>query len=98
MVYATLLGGSGLDEALAVAVDTSIPPNAYVTGTTQSKNFPTNGTKPLISPRLHVNATANAFLTVVAENPSTGMTLARVLDLSGRIGFGFRAGCRGPRL
>ena len=34
LIYATLLGGSGLDEALAVAVDDSMPANAYVTGTT----------------------------------------------------------------
>ncbi len=74
VVYATLLGGSGLDEALAVAVDTSIPPNAYVTGTTRSKNFPTNGTTAAYQPSLHVNATANAFLSVIALNPTTGAT------------------------
>jgi len=77
VIYATLLGGSGLDEALAVAVDDSIPANAYVTGTTQSKNFPTNGTNAPYQSSLHVNATANAFLSVIAQNPSTGMaTLA----------------------
>jgi hypothetical protein len=77
VIYATLLGGSGLDEALAVAVDDSIPANAYVTGTTQSKNFPTNGANAPYQSSLHVNATANAFLSVIAQNPSTGMaTLA----------------------
>jgi hypothetical protein len=74
VVYATLLGGSGLDEALAVAVDTSIPPNAYVTGTTRSTNFPTNGTTAAYQPNLHVSATANAFLSVIALNPTTGVT------------------------
>jgi hypothetical protein len=74
VIYATLLGGSGLDEALAVAVDNSIPANAYVTGTTQSANFPTNGVVAPYQSHLHVNATANAFLSVVAQNPATGMT------------------------
>jgi hypothetical protein len=74
VIYATLLGGSGLDEALAVAVDDSIPANAYVTGTTQSTNFPTNGTNARYQSSLHVNATANAFLSVIAQNSSTGMT------------------------
>ena len=38
LVYSTFLGGSGLDEAQGVAVDAS--GNAYVTGFTQSSNFP----------------------------------------------------------
>jgi hypothetical protein len=74
VIYATLLGGSGLDQALAVAVDDSIPANAYVTGTTGSANFPTNGSTTPFQSHLHVGATANAFLSVVAQNPSTGMT------------------------
>ena len=43
LVYATLLGGGSADQALAVAVDSGTPANAYVTGITQSKNFPTTG-------------------------------------------------------
>ncbi len=39
LVYSTYLGGSGNDEGLGVAVDAS--GNAYVTGYTQSSNFPT---------------------------------------------------------
>jgi hypothetical protein len=38
-VYSTYLGGSGGDEGLGIAVDASN--NAYVTGFTQSTNFPT---------------------------------------------------------
>ena len=72
VIYATLLGGSGLDEALAVGVDNSIPANAYVTGTTQSRNFPTNGAMAAYQPALHANAAANAFLSVIAQNPTTG--------------------------
>jgi hypothetical protein len=39
LVYSTYLGGGGDDSALAVAVDSS--GNAYVTGLTQSADFPT---------------------------------------------------------
>jgi hypothetical protein len=39
LVYSTLLGGSGEDRASAVAVDSS--GDAYVTGQTNSTNFPT---------------------------------------------------------
>lgn len=42
LVYSTYLGGSGLDEATAIAVSTT--GFAYVTGVTRSTNFPTQGT------------------------------------------------------
>jgi uncharacterized protein (TIGR03437 family) len=38
LIYSTFLGGSGFDEGLAIAVDTS--GSAYVTGDTKSTNFP----------------------------------------------------------
>ncbi|HEY2933304.1 MAG TPA: SBBP repeat-containing protein [Acidobacteriota bacterium] len=39
VVYSTYLGGSGLEQGWAIAVDAS--GNAHVTGSTQSTNFPT---------------------------------------------------------
>ncbi len=39
VVYATYLGGAGKDEALGIAVDATL--SAYVTGQTQSIDFPT---------------------------------------------------------
>ncbi|PYN01523.1 MAG: hypothetical protein DME07_12980, partial [Candidatus Rokuibacteriota bacterium] len=39
LVFSTYLGGTGFDEGLAIAVDTN--GNAYVTGDTDSTNFPT---------------------------------------------------------
>jgi hypothetical protein len=39
LVYSTYLGGNSVDEAFGIALDSSA--NAYVTGYTQSSNFPT---------------------------------------------------------
>lgn len=74
LVYATLLGGSDADEALGVAVDSANPPNAYVTGMTESPDFPVSGATPGFQTALHANATSNAFLAVISQNASTGMT------------------------
>jgi len=77
LVYATLLGGNESDQAFAVAVDSSTPPKAYVTGTTSSTNFPTNGAVAAYQTSLPSNATtqtSNAFLSVIAQNASTGKT------------------------
>jgi hypothetical protein len=40
LLYSTYLGGSGTDEALAIALDTATPPKAYITGQTSSSDFP----------------------------------------------------------
>ena len=74
--YGTFLGGSGSDQALAIAVSTnSLPGTVYVTGTTQSTDFPlSKGTalqtclglpgQTACSPAS--SQTSNAFLTVIS--------------------------------
>jgi hypothetical protein len=87
VVYATLLGGSGVDRALAVAVDSANPPSVYVTGMTQSANFPVNGTNAPYQNTLRanplVNGSANAFLSVVLQD---GITAATSLTYSTYLG------------
>jgi hypothetical protein len=70
--YGTFLGGAGLDQALAIAVGTNLPAAAYVTGTTQSSNFPINGS---VAPfQATLKGTANTFLSVIVQDATTGAT------------------------
>ena len=87
LVYATLLGGAGADQALAIGLDSANPPNAYITGTTQSSNFPTNGTVGAYQAGLHPNATANAFLSVVSQNAITGQSALAYSTYFGGIAY-----------
>jgi hypothetical protein len=83
LVYATFLGGSALDKAMAVAVDTATPPNAYVTGVTQSVNFPVNGTQAPYQASL--NGPSDAFVSVVGVNKN-GMTVLNYSTFLGGTG------------
>ncbi|HLV96143.1 MAG TPA: choice-of-anchor D domain-containing protein [Candidatus Acidoferrales bacterium] len=77
LLYATLLGGNGSDQAFAVAVDSASPPDAYVTGTTSSTNFPTSGAVAAYQSTLPSNATSatsDAFVSVITQNATTGQT------------------------
>jgi hypothetical protein len=77
--YATFLGGSGSDQALAIAVSSNtLPGTAYVTGTTQSTDFPlpidfpASGQVPPFQSKLA--GKSNTFLAVISQDPSTFQT------------------------
>ena len=71
--YGTFLGGGAMDQALAIAVGTGLPGTAYVTGTTQSINFPVTASAFQSSLYRSAEANANAFLAVIGQS-SGGMT------------------------
>jgi len=64
LIYSTYLGGTGVDNGIAIAVDAG--GDAFVTGSTTSANFPTAGS-PFQST---LKGTTNAFVAKIA--PSTG--------------------------
>jgi len=70
--YATFLGGGSSDKALAIAVGTNLPATAYVTGSTQSSNFPTGGSITALQTSL--KGITNVFLSVISQNAMTGLT------------------------
>jgi hypothetical protein len=81
LVYSTYLGGNFLDYGNGIAVDPT--GNAYVTGTTESTNFPT--ANPL---QASLAGSQNAF---VAKLNATGSALVYSTYLGGRnidIGYG----------
>ncbi len=61
--YSTYLGGSGLDYGFGIAIDQN--GNAYVTGETDSPDFPT------INPYQTVQPNLNAFVSKLSPNGST---------------------------
>jgi hypothetical protein len=74
LVYCRYLGGSGYDEAYGIAVDSS--GNAYVTGVTQSTNF------PLLNPlQSQLKGYQNAFVTKL--DPSGNLLYSTYLGGNG---------------
>lgn len=71
-VFASLLGGSGSDQAFAIALDGQSPPSAYVTGTTSSTDFVPVALQPnSFQSTIGSGATDNAFLAVVSQAPAS---------------------------
>jgi hypothetical protein len=64
LIFSTYLGGSSIDRAFSMIVDSA--GNIFVTGDTQSKNFPVTAS----AFQSAILGTANAFLTKVAPDAS----------------------------
>lgn len=79
LLYSTYLGGSGLDSASGIAVDSS--GHAYVTGYTQSTNFPTT------PGAFETTATAGQYVFVTKLN-ALGSALVYSTYLSNAVGIG----------
>jgi uncharacterized protein (TIGR03437 family) len=69
--WATLVGGSGFDEARAVAVDSA--GNAYVTGRTSSDDFPAVNPFQAVRGRNTLFTNTNAFVTKISADGSNIM-------------------------
>jgi hypothetical protein len=88
LVYSTYLGGSGGDIAYGIAVDAS--GDAYVTGYTQSLNFPTvngsskpnNGNYSVFVSKLNASGTALVYSTCLGGNANSAAQ-AIAVDSSG---------------
>lgn len=82
LVYSTFLGGSGINNAYAIAVDSA--GNAYVTGATNTMDFPTFAAFQPVN-RAFLNGGFNAFVTKLNAD-GTGLVYSTYLGGSG----GFR--------
>ena len=67
LVYASLLGGSQSDRATAIAVDASVPPDAYVTGATQSPDFIPSSGVTNAAYQTTLKGSSNAFFAVISQ-------------------------------
>ena len=83
--YGTFLGGGGMDQALAITVGKQLPGTAYVTGTTQSINFPVTGTAfgTIFGYQTTLSGKANAFLAVIGQNGAGATSLLYSTYLGG---------------
>ncbi|HEV2315532.1 MAG TPA: choice-of-anchor D domain-containing protein [Candidatus Acidoferrales bacterium] len=67
LVYASLLGGSQSDQAMAIAVDASVPPDVYITGATQSPDFIPSSGVTNAAYQTTLKGSSNAFLAVLSQ-------------------------------
>ncbi|MGH9732337.1 MAG: choice-of-anchor D domain-containing protein, partial [Candidatus Acidiferrales bacterium] len=67
LVYASFLGASQSDQATAIAVDASLPPDAYITGATQSPDFIPSSGVANAAYQTTLKGSRNAFLAVISQ-------------------------------
>ena len=75
LVYSTYLGGSGFDQANGIGID--LLGNVYVTGSTDSTDFPVSNAFQSTCKYCDKNFTPDAFVT--ALNPGTGLVYSTFL-------------------
>jgi hypothetical protein len=71
--YSSYLGGSGNEYGLAnqnIAIDSAVPPNIYVTGYTNSTNFPTS----TFAYKKTLSGANDAFVSKFAPSPNVGLS------------------------
>jgi len=85
--FGSYLGGSAADEPLAIAVDNTIPATVYVTGLTESVNFPSSGSVGA-GFQGKLNAPINGFVTAISQTPAGVTSLAYSTYLGGSAQLG----------
>jgi beta-propeller repeat-containing protein/ASPM-SPD-2-Hydin domain-containing protein/centrosomal CEP192-like protein len=75
LVYSTYLGGSGTDDGVGIAIDSLSLPNAYVTGFTQSADFPL--LSPLRAPNNALQGFTDAFVAKISPANAPGVSLSK---------------------
>ena len=81
LVYSSLLGGSGSDQALAIRVDGGTAANAYIVGVTQSPDLVSAETITNSPFQSSLNGSANGFVAII--NQSTGKPVLQYLSYLG---------------
>jgi hypothetical protein len=86
LLYSTFLGGGGTDRGRSLAIDSAVPASAYITGETNSNNFPTtigafdtshNGSDDAFVTKLNATGTGLAYSTYLGgSNTDRGFGIA----------------------
>lgn len=81
LIYSSLIGGSGSDQALSIKVDASLPANAYIVGATQSPDLISAHTVTNSPLQSSLNGNTAGFVAVI--NQSTGTPALQYLTFLG---------------